>query len=68
MQSPVTFSCPVIDNFIWIEPPLRGHLSYKATYSLSQGWPLNTGLTVYCVQLHGLVDKYLIVNRYLLPC
>ena len=25
---------------------LRGHLSYKATFSLSQRWPLNTGLTV----------------------
>jgi hypothetical protein len=43
-QSP--FSCPVIENFIWIEPLLRGHLSYKATISLSQRWPLNTGLTV----------------------
>ena len=30
------FSCPVIDNFIWIEPLLRGHLSYRATFSLSQ--------------------------------
>jgi hypothetical protein len=41
------FSCLVIDNFIWIEPLLRGHLSYKDTFSLSQRWPLNTGLTVY---------------------
>jgi hypothetical protein len=30
--------CPVIENFIWIEPLLRGHLSYKATFSLSQVW------------------------------
>jgi hypothetical protein len=44
-QSP--FSSPDIENFIWIEPLLRGHLSYKATLSLSQRWPLNTGLTVF---------------------
>ena len=29
-------SCPVIEKFICIEPLLRGHLSYKATFSLSQ--------------------------------
>jgi len=50
-QSPVRkgqyFSCFVIENFIWIEPVLRGHLSYKATFSLSKRWPLDTGLTVY---------------------
>ena len=40
------YSCPVIENFIWIEPLLRGHLSYKATFSLFKSWPLNTGLTV----------------------
>ena len=40
------FSCSVIDNSIFIEPLLRDHLSYKATFSLSQRWPLNTGLTV----------------------
>ena len=33
------FSCPVIENFIWIEPFLRDH-----TFSLTQRWPLNTGL------------------------
>jgi hypothetical protein len=44
-QSP--FPCPVIENFIWIEFLLRGHLSYKATFSLFQWWPLNTHLTVY---------------------
>jgi hypothetical protein len=27
------------------EPLLRGHLSYKDNFSLSQRWPLNTGLT-----------------------
>ena len=26
--------------------PLRGHLSYKVIFSLSQMWPLNTGLIV----------------------
>jgi hypothetical protein len=30
-------SCPVIENFIWIELLLRGHLSYKATFSLLKG-------------------------------
>ena len=40
------FSCPSIGNFNWIEPLLKGHLSYKATFSLSQRWPLNTDLTV----------------------
>jgi hypothetical protein len=41
------FSCPITENFIWIEPLLRGHLSYKAIFPLSQRWPLNTGLTVF---------------------
>ena len=40
-------SCPVIESFIWIEPCLKGHLSYKATFSLSQRWSLNTSLTVF---------------------
>ena len=40
------FSCPVIENFIWIEPLLKGHLSYKTTFTLSQRWPPNTGLTI----------------------
>jgi hypothetical protein len=39
-QSPVLkghlFLVPVIENVICIEPLLRGHLSYKATFSLSQ--------------------------------
>ena len=40
------FSCPVMENFIWIEPLLRGgHLTYKITFSLSQWWPLNSSLT-----------------------
>jgi hypothetical protein len=41
------FSCPIIENFIWIESLLRGHLSYNVTFSFSQRWPLKTGLTVY---------------------
>jgi hypothetical protein len=40
------FSCPVIESFIWIGPLLRGHLSYKVTFSWFQGWPLNTGSTL----------------------
>jgi hypothetical protein len=31
------FSCPVIDNFIWIEPLLRGHLSYKPHFICPKG-------------------------------
>ena len=41
------FSCFFIENLILIEPLYRGHLSYKAIITLSQRWPLNTGLTVY---------------------
>ena len=37
----VTFPWPVIENLIWIEPLLRCHLFYKATFSLSQRWPAN---------------------------
>jgi hypothetical protein len=40
----------VIKHFIWIEPLLRGHLSYEATFSLPQrSWPLNTCLTIYII-------------------
>jgi hypothetical protein len=31
------FSCPVIEKFICIEPLLRGHTSYKATFSCLKG-------------------------------
>ena len=31
------FDCPFIENFIWINPHLRGHLSYKATFRCSKG-------------------------------
>ena len=46
------------ENFIWIKPVLRGHLSYKATLSLSQQWPLITGLTVYTYFLSLKFVKY----------
>lgn len=49
-QSP--FDCPSIENIVRNEPLLRGQLSYKATLSLSQKLPLNTGLTV----LYQFVD------------
>jgi hypothetical protein len=49
------FACPVIEHFIWIEPLLRGHLSYKVAFSLSQRWPLNTGLTVLLIREYRLV-------------
>jgi hypothetical protein len=29
------YSCPVMENFIWFEPLLRGHLSYNANKYLS---------------------------------
>ena len=35
MQSP--FSCPAIENIVWIETLLIGHLSYKVNFSLSKG-------------------------------
>jgi hypothetical protein len=34
---------------MWIAPLLRGHLPETTTFSLSQRWPLNTGLTVHCI-------------------
>jgi hypothetical protein len=44
-----TFFFPVIEKFIWIEPLLRGHLSYKANLSFSQRRPLKTGLILLSV-------------------
>ena len=32
----ITISCLVIENFIWIKSLFKCHLSYKATFSLSQ--------------------------------
>ena len=48
----VTFSCPVIESFIWMECLLRGLLFYKATFSLSPMWPLYTGLTVFILYVY----------------
>ena len=62
-QSPVSkghICSPVIENFIWIEPLLSGHLSYKATISWSQRWSLNTGLTVFSSSPTKLL---LVLNR-----
>ena len=39
-------SYPDIENIIWIDPLLRCHLFYKATFSLCQRWPPNKGLNV----------------------
>jgi hypothetical protein len=64
-QSPV-FSCPVIENFIWIEPLLRRHFSYKTTFSLSQRWPLNTGLTLplsYISYIYIQVHTYFKISK-----
>ena len=76
MQSPVLkghFFCSVIEHFTWTVPLLRGHLSCKATLSLSQMWPLNTGLTV-CIVNYILVNQVLYLSviwpfflRYLSP-
>jgi hypothetical protein len=41
----VIFSCSAIENFTWIEIIIRGHLSYKTTFTLTQMWLLNTSLT-----------------------
>ena len=52
------FYCPVIENVIWIEPLLRSHLSYQATFYVSHKWPLNTRLTVYILNFFILADIY----------
>jgi hypothetical protein len=71
-QQQTHFSCPFIENFIWIEPLLRGHLSYKATFSVSQRWSLNTGLAVYIFSINdcasppsnpGIQDKFALLNE-----
>ena len=56
------FSCPVIDNFICIELLLRGHLSYKDTFCLSQRWPLDTGWTVYSEMRSAFITFYNWIN------
>jgi hypothetical protein len=42
---------------VWIKPSLRGHLSYKATSSLSQRWPFNSELTVYGFSRRHLKER-----------
>jgi hypothetical protein len=51
------FSCPVMENFIWFEPLLRGHLTYEATFSSSQAWPLNTGLIIYVFTVLHTIER-----------
>jgi hypothetical protein len=34
-----------VEHFTSIEIIIRGHLSYKTTFTLTQMWPLNTSLT-----------------------
>jgi hypothetical protein len=53
--------CTIIENIIWIEPLLRGHLSHMATCSLSQRWSLNTGLTV--VLFISAVISYILTSQ-----
>jgi hypothetical protein len=65
----VTFSCSLIVNVIW-NIPLLGHLSYKAIFSLSQRWPLNTGLAVFVGLKNLLIPaayQCIHVYRNLLP-
>ena len=60
-----SFSYHVIENFTWIEPFLKGHQSYTATFSLSQRWPLNTDLTVcydFLPQL-GMINIIVLLNE-----
>jgi len=54
-----------IENFIWNEPLLRGHLSYKMIFSLSQLRPLNTGLTVVvCLLVLFLMQFYFCLSFF----
>ena len=52
-------------NVIWLESLLRGHLSYKATFSLSKPWPLNTGLTVHVCH-HRTYLTYILIHSSVL--
>ena len=52
-----------MEHFISIEPLLRGHLSYKATFSLFQRWPLNTGLTIYLKYILNFNIQYVGFNN-----
>jgi hypothetical protein len=65
-QSPVSkghILCLVSDNAIWIEPVLRGNLSYKVTFPLPQKWLLNTGLTIFYIHfMHVIIHVSSIVS------
>jgi hypothetical protein len=71
MQSPLLSSHLFLSchsNFIWSELPLRGRLSYKATFSLSQRRPLNTGLTVVIFRIGYSIDELLMLHKqYIYP-
>jgi hypothetical protein len=54
------YSC--LRKFIWIEPLLGGHPSYKATIYLSQRWPLNTGLSIYVYVLTQISTIFQLYN------
>ena len=55
--------------FIWFEPLLRGHLSYKAIFTFSQMWPLNTGQTVYWCDIISMAAKDVLSRkRFLKMC
>ena len=49
---------PVQETFIWIQPLLRGHLSYNATFSFSQMWPLNWFDCILIVFLHLRLTQF----------
>ena len=34
--------------------PIKGHLSYMATYSLQKGWPYKKGTTVFVPEIETL--------------
>jgi hypothetical protein len=61
----LTFSCPVIEHFMWIEPVLRGYLSYKDIFLCS-----NTGLTVPYMSLgwYDIPDLVIQLIWYSRPC
>jgi hypothetical protein len=61
----VTFSRTLIKNFIWVEPLLWDHLSYKAIFSFSQRWPLNTGLIINQSLITDIATWYFLSVKYI---
>ena len=57
LQLNIAFSCLVMEKFISIELILRGSFSYKALFSLSKRWPLNTGLTVLIQNMSNIINS-----------